>query len=152
RLEDRRVEARVGSVQDRVGLALAEQGHERVLVCRVGPRRAETAVAFTLDERLGASGVEVRERHALEEVPPLGDGRNRGAHAPGSDHEYLHRRRMSVTPSRKGSRTSSTRSSPRTWSLKRVIARAFSPSPSRPKSVLSAAITPPAASFGRIAS
>src|SRR5205807_8133313 len=44
------------------------------------------------------------------------------AYAPGPDDEHLHqRRRISVTPSRNGRRTASTRSSARTCSLKRPM-------------------------------
>jgi hypothetical protein len=152
-VEDRRVEARVGSVEDGVGAGLAQQADERVLVARVDLRRGEAVVAVPLDDGGRPGGVEVGEGHPLEEAAPLRHRGDRRADRPRPDHEYLHqRRRISVTPSRNGSRTASTRSSCRTCSLKRLIACAFSPSPSRPKSVLSAAITPRGESFGRTAS
>jgi hypothetical protein len=66
--------------------------------------------------------------------------------------QLTQRLRINVRPSRIGRSTASTRSSMKTCSLKRAICRESSPSPSLPNSVLSAAITPSAASRGRIAS
>ena len=136
-----------------VGAGLAQQADERVLVARVDLGRGKTIVAVPREDGGRPGRIEVGERDALEEVAPPRDRRDSRTDRPGPDHEYLHqRRRINVTPSRKGSRTASTRSSCRTCSLKRLIACAFSPSPSRPKSVLSAAITPRGESFGRTAS
>ena len=152
-VEDRRVEARVGRVEDGVRLGLAQEADQRLAVARVDLRRGEPVVGVPLHGRGRPGRVEVGERDALEEAPPARDCRDGRPDRPGPDHEDLHqRRRIRVTPSRKGRRTASTRSSARTCSLKRAIACAFSPSEPMPKRVLSAAITPRGESFGRIAS
>ena len=152
-VEDRRVEARIGRVEDSVRLGLAQESDESLPVARVDLRRGKAVVAVALHDRGGTGRIEIGEGHALEEVPAFRDSSDRGSHGPRADHEHLHqRRRIRVTPSRNGRRTASTRSSCRTCSLKRAIACPFSPSESRPKRVLSAAMMPFGESFGRIAS
>ena len=153
RVENRRVETRISRVQDGIRIGLAEEGDERFTIARVDLGRREAVVAVPFHDGGRPRGIEVGEGDALEEVAPFGDCGGRSTDRPRSDHQHFHQpRRIRVTPSRNGSSTFSTRSSCRTCSLKREIAAAFSPSESRPKSVLSAAITPSGESFGRIAS
>ncbi len=97
---------------------------------------------------LGEERRYARRRHS---EPELSAGR-RGARARRRHHRLARRaygrRRISVTPSRIGTRTHSTRSSAMTCSLKVAI-----PSlPARAESVLSARMTPSSASFGSTAS
>ncbi len=152
-VENRRVETRIRGIEDGVGLGRAQQRDERLAVARVDLGRGEAVIAVPLDHRGRPSRVEVGEGDALEEVATSRHRRDRRAYRPSPNHEDLHpRRRINVTPSRNGSRTASTRSSCRTCSLNRAIAVAFSPSPSSPNSVLSAAITPRGDILGRTAS
>ena len=70
-VEDRRVEARVGRVEDGVGAGLAQQADERVLVARVDLGRGETIVAVPRQDGGRPGRIEVGERHPLEEAAPL---------------------------------------------------------------------------------
>jgi hypothetical protein len=89
-VEDGRVEARIGRVQDCVRPGLAQQADERRAVAGVDLRGGEPVVALPPHDRCRPGGVDVGEGDALEEVPPLGDGRDRSADRPRSDHENLH--------------------------------------------------------------
>ena len=87
--EERRVEARVASVEHRVGLLGAQQLGDGRGVGRVDLRRGEAVV----DRRraLRAREIDVGENEALDEVATRGDRRCRSAHSPGSDDDDFHR-------------------------------------------------------------
>jgi len=96
-VEDRRVEARVGRVEDGLRLGLAKEGDERLSIARVDLGRGEALVSVALHDGSWTCRIQVGERHALEEVPSLRNRRHRGAHRPRSDHEHLHLGRDSST-------------------------------------------------------
>ncbi len=90
-VEDLRVEARIGGVEDGVRLHVADQRDDRVLARRVDPGRVEAVVlAEPVDDRLRSCRVEIRERDALEERAALRDRGEGRADAAGADDEDSH--------------------------------------------------------------
>ena len=91
RLEDRRVEAGVDRVQDRVGTARrarARRSHEASDASTAAA--AEAIVAVRLDRAPRAILVDVGEHHPLEEVAALRDGGDRRSDSPRPDDENAH--------------------------------------------------------------
>ena len=91
RREDRRVEARVDGVEDRVGLRLAGERDDGGRVGGVDLRGAEAVrLAELLDDGLGARELVVREDHVLEERAPLRDRAHGRPDAARADDEDPH--------------------------------------------------------------
>ena len=90
RREDLRIEARVGRVQDGVGVRPPEQLGDRAGGRGVDLRGREALVGQALDERRRPRRVEVGERHLLEEIAPPGDRRHRRADASGAHDDDSH--------------------------------------------------------------
>ena len=91
RREDRRVEARVDGVEDRVGVRLAGERHDGGGVGGVHLRGAEAVrLAELLDDGLGACQVVVSEDHVLEERAPLRDRADGRPDTPRTDYEDPH--------------------------------------------------------------
>ncbi len=90
RLEDRRIEARVARVQDRVGALALRERDDLLDARRVDLRRGE-AVAEPGDRALGAAQVDVREHHPLEERALRRDGGGGAADTAGAEDDDAHR-------------------------------------------------------------
>ncbi len=91
RREDRRVEARVDGVDNRVRLCLASERDDRTDVGCVHLRRAEAVrLAELLDDGFGAGAVVVGEDHVLEERAPLRDRPHGRPHAARTNDEHPH--------------------------------------------------------------
>ena len=92
RREDRRVEAGVDSVEDRVRLRLAGKRHDGGRVRGVDLRGAEAVrLAELLGDGLGARELVVREDHVLEERAPLRDRADGRPDTSRTDYEDPHR-------------------------------------------------------------
>jgi hypothetical protein len=90
-VEDRRIETRIGGVQDRVGPDLADQRDDRVLARRVDRGGCEAVwLAESVDDRLRPGRVEVGHRDPVEERAALRNRREGRADAASSDNEDLH--------------------------------------------------------------
>ena len=92
--EDRRVEARVAGVEDRVGAlggapARRSPSASEASSCAAPKRSSPVARAGA---RLRALAVDVGQHEVLEEPAMAGDGGGRGAHAARSDDEDAHAR------------------------------------------------------------
>ena len=92
-LEDRRVEARVDRVQDRVRVVGAGGRHDRRRVGRVEGDGREARIPGSLRRSSGASLAHVGEDEPLEEVAPLRHRAGRGPDAAGSDQRGFSRGR-----------------------------------------------------------
>ena len=93
RVEDLRVEARIGGVEHGVRPDLADQRDDGVLARRVDRGRSEpVGLTEPVDDRLRARDIEIREHDVIEERATLRYRGERRAHAAGSDHEDSHTR------------------------------------------------------------
>ena len=95
-VEDRRVQARVTRVHDRVGAQLARERGHRGRVGGVDRGRGQTPILERRDGPFGARPVDVGDGQVLEEVPPGRDGHERRADAAGADHEDAHPPRLAT--------------------------------------------------------
>ena len=88
-VEDRRVEARVARVQDRVGALGLQERHDLLDARRVDLRRGE-AVTEPRDSTHGAFAVDVGEHHPLEERALRRHCRSGAADPAGAEHDDAH--------------------------------------------------------------
>jgi hypothetical protein len=89
--EDRRVQARVAGVEDRVGALGAGELDDRGLVARVQCDGPVAGIRVADDRRSGAVAVDVGEHQAVEEVAAARDGGDSGADPAGAQDEDAHR-------------------------------------------------------------
>jgi hypothetical protein len=89
--EDRRVQARVAGVEDRVGALGAGEVDDGGLVARVQRDGPVPGIRMAGDRRPGTVALDVGEHQAVEEVAAARDGGDRGAAPAGAQDEDAHR-------------------------------------------------------------
>jgi hypothetical protein len=95
-VEDRRVEAGVGRVEDDVGAGLSHDGDDGFLAGRVDLRgREAVGLAERAHDGLRSGGIEVGQRDVVEERAALRDGGERRPDSAGTDDEDSHDNRSS---------------------------------------------------------